>query len=95
MASSSFRRSLGEGIEESLEWNFGWSFGWCFDEALNEALADSYKITWDEHISKYDGLKTKEKLNLLSKEKDLPEHLHNEIWTKKQNITHEKMSNLV
>jgi HAD superfamily hydrolase (TIGR01509 family) len=64
-------------------------------DALNEVLADSYKITWDEHISKYDGLKTKEKLNLLSKEKDLPEHLHNEIWTKKQNITHEKLSNLV
>ena len=41
-------------------------------EALNLALDKKYKISWQEHLSKYDGLKTNDKLLLLSKEKNLP-----------------------
>jgi beta-phosphoglucomutase-like phosphatase (HAD superfamily) len=40
-------------------------------EALNDALnlhASDCVISWNEHLSKYDGLKTKQKLEMLSKE---------------------------
>ena len=35
-------------------------------EALNEALGEKYMITWDEHLSRYDGLKTSQKLEMLT-----------------------------
>jgi len=54
--------------------------------ALNEALGE-YAITMDEHLSLYDGLKTTEKLRLLTKHKGLPEERHAEIWRTKQSIT--------
>ena len=41
-------------------------------EALNEALPDEYKIEWNEHLNKYDGLKTNQKLQMLTKDKSLP-----------------------
>jgi HAD superfamily hydrolase (TIGR01509 family) len=66
-------------------------------DALNEALSiinNSYKIDWDEHLNKYDGLKTFQKLDLLSKEKRLPQKYHNQIWENKQKITLEKLSNI-
>lgn len=66
-------------------------------DALNEALSiinNDYKIDWDEHLNKYDGLKTFQKLDLLSKEKGLPQKYHNQIWEKKQKITLEKLSNI-
>ncbi len=31
-------------------------------DALNDALGDDYKISWNEHLSIYDGLKTNQKL---------------------------------
>lgn len=36
-------------------------------DALNDALPQEYKISWEEHLAKYDGLKTNDKLNLLKK----------------------------
>ena len=42
-------------------------------DAFNKALCDvdpKYKISYDEHLSKYDGLSTHKKLELLSREKD-------------------------
>ena len=56
-------------------------------DALNTALGDKYFITWDEHLSKYDGLKTNQKLNMLTVEKGLPIENHKDIWDKKQKIT--------
>lgn len=38
-------------------------------DPLNKALGEEFTITWDEHLSKYDGLKTNQKLFLLSKER--------------------------
>ena len=49
-------------------------------DALNDALGDDYKISWNEHLSIYDGLKTNQKLEMLSDKKGLPIELHNEIW---------------
>jgi HAD superfamily hydrolase (TIGR01509 family) len=63
-------------------------------DALNEALGDQYKISWVEHLSTYDGLKTNQKLEMLSEKKQLPHSSHDEIWKKKQQITHQKLKNL-
>jgi len=63
-------------------------------DALNEALGEKYKIGWDEHLSKYDGLKTNQKLSMLSKEKGLPMDEHTKIWDRKQELTLQKLSSL-
>lgn len=54
---------------------------------LNEALGSKYEISWEEHLNKYDGLKTNEKLKLLTTNKGLPPSLYEEIWLKKQELT--------
>lgn len=63
-------------------------------DALNEALGDDFAITWNEHLSKYDGLKTSQKLEMLSKEKGLPIIQHDFVWNKKQEITLKMLSEL-
>ena len=63
-------------------------------DALNEALGEQYSIEWNEHLGKYDGLKTNQKLEMLTKEKGLPTELYKTIWEKKQKLTLEKLSNL-
>lgn len=63
-------------------------------DSLNEALGDEFKITWEEHLNRYDGLKTNQKLSMLTSEKGLPIELYSEIWQKKQKITLDKLSNL-
>ncbi len=58
--------------------------------ALNRALDSidkKYVIEREEHLSTYDGLSTKKKLNLLTKNKDLPKELHNKVWELKQQMT--------
>ena len=62
-------------------------------EALNEALG-SYAISWDEHLSTYDGLKTEQKLKILSEHKGLPKELHSNIWNEKQKLTVQKLKEL-
>jgi len=65
--------------------------------ALNEALNEvnpGYKIDWSEHLNKYDGLKTFQKLDLLSDEKGLPREIHNKVWQTKQRLTVQKLSDL-
>jgi beta-phosphoglucomutase-like phosphatase (HAD superfamily)/dTDP-glucose pyrophosphorylase len=63
-------------------------------EALNEALGEQYTIGWNEHLSKYDGLKTKQKLKMLTKEKGLPIELYKQVWEEKQLLTLKKLSDL-
>jgi HAD superfamily hydrolase (TIGR01509 family) len=63
-------------------------------EALNKALGEKYSISWDEHLSTYDGLKTNQKLDMLTKNKDLPINFHKQIWDDKQKYTLEALSNL-
>ena len=62
-------------------------------EALNKALG-SYAISWNVHLSTYDGLKTFQKLEILSKKKGLPKEDHPAIWKNKQKYTLEALSNL-
>ena len=54
--------------------------------ALNKALGN-YVISWNEHLSTYDGLKTSQKLDMLTKDKGLPVEDHKRIWETKQQIT--------
>jgi HAD superfamily hydrolase (TIGR01509 family) len=51
-------------------------------------------ISWNEHLSKYDGLKTKQKLDMLSQEKGLDYNLHKLVWVEKQSITNEKLKSI-
>ena len=60
-------------------------------EALNEALGPGYAISWNEHLSTYDGLKTTQKLEMLSEKKGLSKDNHKTIWEMKQNLTLEKL----
>ena len=62
-------------------------------EALNKALGD-YAISWNEHLSTYDGLKTFQKLDMLTKEKGLPVEEHQRIWEDKQKYTLEMLGEL-
>jgi HAD superfamily hydrolase (TIGR01509 family) len=58
--------------------------------ALNAALESidkKYVIKREEHLSTYDGRSTTKKLNLLSKNKDLPKELHDKVWELKQQMT--------
>ena len=62
-------------------------------EALNKALAQ-YAITWEEHLSVYDGLKTNQKLEMLHERKGLPKEYFKGIWSNKQKYTLEALSDL-
>jgi HAD superfamily hydrolase (TIGR01509 family) len=63
-------------------------------DALNEALGEEYAISWAEHLSTYDGLKTNQKLEMLSERKGLPTELHSEVWEKKQKLTLQMLKEL-
>jgi beta-phosphoglucomutase len=64
---------------DAREWHY---------EALNRALnLLGYEITRYEHLSTYDGLPTKKKLQMLSVERGLPEELHSFLNSLKQQYT--------
>lgn len=63
-------------------------------DALNKALGEPYSISWDEHLSTYDGLKTNQKLDMLTSKKGLPSDSHKQVWNDKQKFTLEALSSL-
>lgn len=63
-------------------------------EALNMALGEEYAISEEDHLSTYDGLKTTQKLEMLTDRKGLPLELHEEIGDKKQMYTRDLISKL-
>ena len=68
-------------------------------DSLNLALKDideKFVISWEDHLRTYDGLKTYDKLNLLSKYKGLPldKTIFDKIFNKKQDYTLNALSNL-
>lgn len=66
-------------------------------DALNKALSKvnpDYAINYTEHLNRYDGLKTYEKLELVSKEKGLDPALHEQVWEDKQVITSKLVSSI-
>ena len=61
-------------------------------EAMNRALAsidEKYVISKEEHFAKYDGLSTRKKMTILTKERGLPVELYDDIWKEKQKSTHD------
>jgi HAD superfamily hydrolase (TIGR01509 family) len=64
------------------------------NEAITEVAGEEFIITVNEHLSIYDGLKTNQKLEMLTKNKNLPISSHKQIWEIKQKLTLEAISNL-
>jgi len=55
-------------------------------DTLNTALESidpKYKISTFEHLSLYDGLKTNQKLKLLTQNKGLDQKYYNQVWENK------------
>ena len=66
-------------------------------DTLNQALkevGEQYVITEAEHLSTYDGLKTTQKLEMLTKNKGLDTEFYDGIWYRKQHLTIEAISEL-
>jgi len=63
-------------------------------DALNQSLGKEYSIDWNEHLSVYDGLKTNQKLEMLTERKGLPIELHTQIWEDKQKYTLQMLKEL-
>ena len=63
-------------------------------DTLNTALGTEYEISWAEHLSTYDGLKTNQKLEMLTEKKGLPIELHKKVWDKKQELTLHKLKEI-
>tara|TARA_R110002167_G_scaffold156460_2_gene351214 strand:+ start:3572 stop:4930 length:1359 start_codon:yes stop_codon:yes gene_type:complete len=66
-------------------------------KALNEALENidpKFSISYSEHLNTYDGLKTRDKLNLLTQLKGLSALDHDKVWKKKQEITSQKVKEI-
>lgn len=68
-------------------------------ETLNSAILrvtnnKDMVISWEEHLSLYDGRKTNEKLELLTERKSLSKDLHKDIWEEKQKLTLEALATL-
>ena len=64
---------------------------------LNQALkeiGEEYVISEAEHLSTYDGLKTTQKLEMLTKNKGLHPEFYDSIWYRKQHLTIEAISQL-
>lgn len=64
---------------------------------LNQALkevGEEYIITEVEHLSTYDGLKTNQKLDMLTKNKGLSKDVHEQVWNRKQQLTIDVISQL-
>jgi beta-phosphoglucomutase len=70
-------------LVDATEWHY---------EALNRALGlFGYNIARYEHITTYNGLPTRKKLEMLSVEKGLPRGLHNIVSQIKQKYTREEI----
>ena len=55
--------------------------------ALNDALGEDFAISPEDHRNIYDGRKTYEKLEILTKRKGLPSERHEQIFQDKQSAT--------
>lgn len=70
-------------LVDATEWHY---------EALNRALGlFGYNIARYEHLTTYNGLPTRKKLEMLSVEKGLPRGLHNVVSRIKQKYTREEI----
>jgi len=64
-------------------------------QTLNLALhtitgVNHYEISWEEHLTIYDGLKTDEKLKMLHAKRGFNLDFADEVWREKQRLTMEQ-----
>lgn len=64
-------------------------------KCLNAALGPEYAISPEEHLNIYDGHKTRQKLDMLTRNKGLPLELHDHVYLAKQLYTQDKICNLI
>jgi HAD superfamily hydrolase (TIGR01509 family) len=69
-------------------------------KSLNDAIQNvtgnsNFCISREDHLTTFDGLKTTEKLDILSARRGLPSELHKEIWDEKQKLTFSAVLDLV
>lgn len=62
----------------------------CLNQAL-ESIDSKFCISFNEHLSLYDGLKTTEKLKMLTKNKGLLESDYSKVWNLKQELTQQQL----
>jgi HAD superfamily hydrolase (TIGR01509 family) len=62
--------------------------------ALNKALGPEYAITEQEHLNIYDGHKTRQKLEMLTRNKGLPLERHQQVYDDKQTFTQREITQL-
>ena len=65
-------------------------------DALDKALSligEEYQISYQEHLTSYDGLSTNKKLKMLCETKDFPRDEINNTWKAKQKITLKTIDN--
>lgn len=58
----------------------------CLNKALGE-MSQDFVISMKEHLTKYDGLSTNQKLKKLNEHKGLPEECFKDVWKNKQEYT--------
>jgi HAD superfamily hydrolase (TIGR01509 family) len=66
-------------------------------DTLNQALlkeGPEFVIDWNDHINIYDGLKTKQKLELLHKNKGLARESFDRVWELKQQLTVDSLEDI-
>jgi len=66
-------------------------------DAFNDSLRSidpNLVISYNEHLNFYDGLKTRDKLELLTEKKGLSPNFYETIWKEKQRITSEKVKTI-
>tara|TARA_R100000152_G_C6762493_1_gene186763 strand:- start:80 stop:1438 length:1359 start_codon:yes stop_codon:yes gene_type:complete len=66
-------------------------------DAFNDSLRSidpDLVISYNEHLNFYDGLKTRDKLKLLTEKKGLSPNSYETIWKEKQRITSEKVKTI-
>lgn len=66
-------------------------------DSLNKSLSlegDDFVLSWCEHLTTYDGLKTNQKLELLHLNKNLPKESFKRVWERKQDFTYESLSKI-
>lgn len=66
----------------------------CLNKAIASVAGEKYVISHEEHLSTFDGKKTKDKLEILTKNKGLPRKFHHDIWSRKQDLTNKDFANL-
>lgn len=68
---------------------------YALNGAISKVCGADKTIKWDEHLTTYDGLPTRKKLEVLSVNKGISPSLYDDIWAEKQSQTIEVVKSLI